>query len=119
MMSNPYEQKAREIAHRYLTLRDENLHCDEPVTPDGHVYVCNALTVAIATALSQAAEAAKEERIAELEIALKPLADAADGYEDHASDDQGCAGLTLKDARHARRLLDGREHNEMPERADG
>jgi hypothetical protein len=55
------------------------------------------------------------ERIVALEKALRPLAEAAYGYEEHAPDDQGCAGLTLRDARRARCLLDGLEHNEMPE----
>lgn len=54
-----FEAKAREIAHRYLTMPNENHHCDEPITPYGHIFVCNALTAAIAAALSLAA---KEER---------------------------------------------------------
>lgn len=36
---------------------------------------------------------------------IRPLAAAADGYEDHAPDDQGCGGLTLADARRARDFL--------------
>lgn len=36
---------------------------------------------------------------------IRPLADAAEGYEDHAPDDQGCGGLTLADARRARDFL--------------
>jgi hypothetical protein len=46
-----------------------------------------------------------EARLKEALEILRPFAEAADGYEDHAPDEQGCSGPVLLDVRRARGFL--------------
>jgi len=52
-MSNPYEQKAREIAHKFVAIL-----CDHPASR--HSDWCDSATEAISSVLSQAVEAERE-----------------------------------------------------------
>ena len=46
-----------------------------------------------------------EARLHQAKLILRPLAEAAEGYEDRAPDERSWAGLTLLDARRARSFL--------------